>query len=453
MDPTRKLKSSRRTPLVAKALIACVLVLVCAPRFQSQDRGLKLEEMRRHGIKMLRAVKDQIEFSYYDKTFHGMDLDARFKLAEEKIPAATTSAQVLGIIAQAVVDLNDSHTLLVPPLRDTLAVYGWRMQMIGDRCYITAIMPGSDAEFKWLMPGDRIIDLDGYEPTRDNLWKIYYYYYSLRPQTRVSITVESTRGGERTVEVITRSHKRTLVNSGGWIIDKNPIDVTADDGTGPSPQYFNFGDDLIICRLPSFRMDEKAVDEVIKRITGHKTVVLDLRGNPGGRVLALRRFAGYFFDREVKLGDFKMRNDTKEEKIKPHKKNNFAGSLIVLIDSRSASGAELFARLVQLEKRGLVVGDRSSGRVMQSLRYNLNLKTSSGPLLYGLSVTNADIIMSDGKSLERVGVVPDELLLPTADDLRNRRDPILARAASIAGVKLTPEKAGDLFLEGAISSP
>ena len=61
------------------------------------------------------------------------------------------------------------------------------------------------------------------------------------------------------------------------------------------------------------------------------------------------------------------------------------------------------------------------------------------------SVTIADVIMSDGKGLERSGVVPDELVLPSALDIANRRDPVLARAAALAGVQLISEKAGTLF--------
>ena len=61
------------------------------------------------------------------------------------------------------------------------------------------------------------------------------------------------------------------------------------------------------------------------------------------------------------------------------------------------------------------------------------------------SVTVGDLIMSDGQSLEGKGVVPDEVMLPNAQDLAAGRDPVLARAIAWASVTVTPEAAGKLF--------
>ena len=116
----------------------------------------------------------------------------------------------------------------------------------------------------------------------------------------------------------------------------------------------------------------------------------------------------------------------------------------MLVDSRSASAAELFARVVQLEKLGTVIGDRTSGKVMRSKTYPFQMGADT-VIFYAASITDADIVMTDGKSLEGAGVVPDKLMLPTGADLAAQRDPVLAYAASLAGVKLDPEKAGAMF--------
>lgn len=115
-----------------------------------------------------------------------------------------------------------------------------------------------------------------------------------------------------------------------------------------------------------------------------------------------------------------------------------------MVDSRSASAAELFARVVQIEHRGTVLGDHSSGSVMESRRYQFH-QGADVQIFYGASITEADLIMGDGKSLEHTGVQPDEVILPSAADLAAGRDPVLAKAAALAGVQLDPVKAGQLF--------
>lgn len=424
----------------ASILITATLLLVQGAAAQQLEKNIVTS--RANGVKMLKVVKQQIKENYYDPNFHGLDLDARFAEAEEKIKTATTQGQVIGIIAQAVLDLNDSHTALVPPLKGAVVVYGWRMQMIGQECYVTAVKAGSDAEEKGLRVGDRILALDGFAPTRETMWKIKYYYYSLRPKSRVRVTLQTGNDLKREVEVIT---KLEPYHSGYFTYEYNSeLGPELGQEEVSDVRYEEIGD-LIICRLASFEIEDGAVDKMMKRISHFKTLILDLRGNPGGLTQTLERSIGYFFDHEVKVADLKMRKKTKEVRVKPRKSNVFSGELIVLVDSESTSAAEVFARVMQLENRGRVIGDNSGGMVMEAIEFDYNLDTSREPVLYGLMITDADLIMSDGKSLEWTGLTPDTLMLPTAEEIRDRRDPVLAYAASLAGVTLTPDQAGALF--------
>ncbi len=122
----------------------------------------------------------------------------------------------------------------------------------------------------------------------------------------------------------------------------------------------------------------------------------------------------------------------------------FKGKLIVLIDSGSASSSELLARVVQLEHRGTVLGDTSAGAVMEAHQFGDQIGADN-VIAYGMSVTDANLVMSDGKSLENHGVEPDEKILPTAADLAAGRDPVMIRAFELAGSTVPPGVSGKLF--------
>jgi C-terminal processing protease CtpA/Prc len=63
----------------------------------------------------------------------------------------------------------------------------------------------------------------------------------------------------------------------------------------------------------------------------------------------------------------------------------------------------------------------------------------------GLLVVRLLTFSIHGASLEGQGVTPDEIVIPSAEDLQAGRDPALARAAAILGIKLSSLHAGLLF--------
>jgi carboxyl-terminal processing protease len=196
--------------------------------------------------------------------------------------------------------------------------------------------------------------------------------------------------------------------------------------------------------MPEFDLEETQIKELIDKARKRKALILDLRGNSGGSEKVLLSLLGNLFDHDVKVGELKRRSESKPLIAKTRGVNAFTGKVVVLVDSDSASASEIFARVMQQEKRGVVIGDRSAGLVMRGKSYDHQFGQDL-LFYYGMVVTDADLIDPDGNSLEHVGVAPDELMLPTADDLAAGRDPVLAHAAKIAGLALTPEKAGAMF--------
>lgn len=406
---------------------------------------------RERGRQMLRAIKDDIKKSYYDPNFHGIDLDTHFAKTDEKIKQATSLGQMFGIIAQALIDFNDSHLYFLPPGRVNRYDYGWSMSMIGDKPFITAVKPGSDAEKKGLQAGDEVYSIDGFEPTRENSWKMLYSYFVLRPKPGVRMVVIKPDGTEKELDVLTKitEGKKELDLSGAGtgqdLVNFIREGEDAERDRRGGSRMVSIGDELMIWKMDAFQYAESEIDSAFSKLRNYKSLVLDLRGNGGGAEITMLRMMGNVFDRDIKLGEIKRRKESKPLIAKTRGANNiFKGDIVVLVDSRSGSASELFARVIQIEKRGKVVGDRSAGAVMRS-RVHGHESGVEIVVFYGVSVTDADVIMSDGSSLEHVGVQPDHLKLPTGADLAAGRDPVLAFAASLVGVNLDPEKAGAIF--------
>jgi C-terminal processing protease CtpA/Prc len=412
-------------------IFAIGTVIACSLLTTAQDINAKRDEARR----MADEVANDIAKHYYDPTLRGVDWKAKLLEAKEKIDVASSSNAAFANIAAMIDSLGDSHTFFIPPLRSFTLDYGWRMQTIGERCFVMRIRPETDAATK-LHAGDEILAVNDYKPTPANLHRIEYVLDVLRPQSKVDVTVRSPAGEIRKAEIEPKVFNGQLIDPTlgdfrlAWEQEHKIIE----------PHFAPLANDVLVVRIPEFFFGEDEAGKIVSEARKHKSVILDLRGNPGGRLDSLSLLVSGFFDHEVKIADRVEREDTKPQIAKPLRRT-FSGKLVVLVDSRSASAGELFARLVQLEKRGVVMGDRTIGMVMAAQPYG----HAYGGVVYGVSVTVANLIMSDGKSLEHVGVTPDEISLPTASDIANERDTVLAHAAALAGAQLSPEDAAKLF--------
>ena len=424
-----------------------LLALVALPAGSIRAQPVSRIDRDRASVMVEQARKD-IERHYYDSTYGGVDLAARFSLAEQGIQRATSLGELFGHIAAAVAELDDSHTFFLPPQQTVRADYGWEMQMIGDSCFVTRVKPGSDAAAKGLREGDGLVTVNGLAPTRENMWKLVYLFHLLQPRGSLGVVVRSPGGElrELTLTAKARPSKRVIDLTGSdgghdiWTL----INEANADAYEDRPRYVELGPDVLLWKLNGFDSFDRSVDEGIKRARKAGTVILDLRGNSGGHEKALLSLIGAISDGDVAVGTRRERTRSTPIVAKGHGDKAFNGRLIILVDSESASASEIIARTVQLGNRGIVVGDRTAGAVMLGRSFS-HLIGAGSVVAYAVSVTIADVVMQDGGRLEATGVTPDHLVIPTGADLAAGLDPALSRAAELAGVALTPAQAGALL--------
>jgi carboxyl-terminal processing protease len=163
-------------------------------------------------------------------------------------------------------------------------------------------------------------------------------------------------------------------------------------------------------------------------------LVLDLRGNSGGRIDVGTRLLGHFLPsgttvyQEVDRGGQNSSHSTRGG-------SQYDLPLVVLVDGGTASMGEIFASAVQEYRAATIIGTNTAGSVAAAQVFGL-------PDGSGLQVTVFEILSADGKPLNKVGVVPDEVIAPDAADIAQGSDPVLARAVEILHGQIASSASG-----------
>lgn len=425
--------------------ILLLAVLVLTARATASAQTLTSFE-RSRALGMLDAVHDDIKKHYFDSTYGGVDIAAIFDTARSRIQRATRIEETLYSIAQATIDINDGHTLFLPPTLAYRADYGWSMAFFGDTCRVVSVRPESDAARQGVLPGDAIFRIEGIVPTRRNLFYIRYMISAVFPRQSLRVLLRHPGGTtqEMALGAEVKEHRRVYDLTGDhadiWELIRES--QNADDSLRSSSVEFD-NNGPMVWRYRSFD-DGKEVEEGLKRARGRPALVLDLRDNPGGLVVTLLKLLNGVYRDSTTIANVQDRKERKPEFVRGSGERAYGGRLIVLVDSRSASASEAFARSVQLTGRGTVVGDLTMGALRTSRGYSHQIGTQT-VVAYGTRVAIEDLVFPDGSQVEGKGVLPDIAVLPSGEDLRERRDPALAHALGLIGVTMSPTQAAALL--------
>ncbi|MGH9421029.1 MAG: S41 family peptidase, partial [Thermoanaerobaculia bacterium] len=187
------------------------------------------------------------------------------------------------------------------------------------------------------------------------------------------------------------------------------FELVREDVHIPSVPYVEVLDDGI-AYIPLQQFTETTADEMKSSLdraakSGARGIVLDLRGDPGGRVEAALNIANDFLPRGSCLAAVRTRQGVtasraEDEPMLPNV------PIVALVDGGTASAAEILVGALQDHDRALVVGQRTFGKGLVQSVYNL----SDG---YALKLTTGHWLTPSGRSIHRERTLGDDGVLRT----------------------------------------
>jgi carboxyl-terminal processing protease len=333
----------------------------------------------------------------------------RFETREVVAEIADLGARQLGIPASATIleftcgaaaSLDHYSTYLTADqLRDVFSQIegnfvglGIEIKSVDDALLLVHVIPGSPAATAGLRTGERIVSVDGRSTkgvTTDGAANLLQG----EEGSVCLLTIASADGEERDVRV-RRAH----------------VDVPSIENA----KVLDPKSGVAYLKLACFqKTTARDLDTALWQLhnAGMKSLIVDLRGNPGGLLTAAVEIA----DRFVASGTIvatRGRSPQEDFNYTAHRVGTWQVPLVVLIDGDSASASEIFAAAIQDNRRGTIVGRRSYGKGSVQGIFPLNLSGlgESG----GVRLTTAKFYGPSGRPISGAGVTPEVVVQRTA---------------------------------------
>jgi len=192
-------------------------------------------------------------------------------------------------------------------------------------------------------------------------------------------------------------------------------------------------------RLTTFQKTTAAdLAAALRRLdaAGMRSLVLDLRGNPGGLLSAAVDVADLFLERGLVVAT-RGRSADEDFNYTAAKAGTWRVPLVVLIDGDSASSSEILAGAIRDHRRGTIVGSRSYGK--GSIQGIFPLEAAG----VGMRLTTAKFFSPRGLPFSGVGVEPDVAVVTAARPVDGEQATASEQsdAALAAGIELARRSA------------
>jgi carboxyl-terminal processing protease len=314
--------------------------------------------------------------------------DDAARLAQSRlgIPAAV---MILEFAAASSGTLDEYSAFLAPTQLDELfsqiegnfVGLGVEIKTEADCLQIVDVIAGSPAEKVGLKRSDRIVAVDGHH-TRDEHPDAVADFLRGPEGSEVEVVVRLANDQEKTFYAV-----------------RQRVEVPCIDRVQIIDQDAKVG----YLRLTNFQKStSRDLDSALWKLhrEGMQSLVLDLRGNPGGLLDAAVKVADKFI-RDGKIVSTRGRSPREDFDYHAIPEGTWPVPLVVLIDGDSASASEIFAGAIRDHHRGVIVGSRSYGK--GSVQGIFPLSTSKA----GVRLTTSRFFSPSGKAISGNGVEPN----------------------------------------------
>ncbi len=169
---------------------------------------------------------------------------------------------------------------------------------------------------------------------------------------------------------------------------------------------------------------DEAVKSLILENPNIKSVVLDLRSNPGGLLLSAVHVASEFIPKGIVVKE-EYSDGRKQSNEVDHNGLLIGKKLIVLVDKGSASASEILAGALRERAKAILVGTKTFGK--GTVQTPLDYKDGSG-----LNITVGKWLTPEGYWVHKKGLTPDVEIDFTEEDIKNKKDVQLEKALELA---------------------
>lgn len=272
---------------------------------------------------------------------------------EVKYVDSISSTDLIETSISGILQNLDPHSSYIPakdlsnmdePLKGSFGGIGIRFMILRDTLIVTNVIDGGPSQRGGILPGDRIVEIDGNKITDTSLTN-NDVFSQLKGRINTLVTIQIYRVREN--KIVTFEILRGLV----------PIKSIE------SAQIIAPGVGFI--KLARFAETTPVeFDMAVKKLNNNGMVklILDLRDNGGGYLHPAVQLADQFLKQGKMIVYTNGRHNGRFENISTKSGRLLDTEVVVLINENSASASEIVSGAIQDNDRGLIMGRRSYGK-------------------------------------------------------------------------------------------